>query len=70
MRTIFCLASSLNSNAEDAELARLVDDVLGARLIEGQKYDEYLPIESWQSGYAREQLDLAGAVRLLNALAP
>ena len=44
-------------------LSRLADEVLGARLIDGQKYDEFLPIEMWQEIYAREQLDVVGAVQ-------
>lgn len=43
-------------------LAERADHELGARLVEGQKYDEYLPDEVWLEEYARERLDVAGAV--------
>lgn len=43
-------------------MAERADHELGARLVEGQKYDEYLPDEIWLEEYARERLDVAGAV--------
>lgn len=51
-----------------ADLARLADDVLGARLIDGEKYDGFLPVETWQEMYARQQLDITGAVQVARQL--
>ena len=45
------------------ELAAVAESELGARIVEGEKYDEYLPDDVWYEWYGRERLDVAGAVR-------
>lgn len=45
---------------------------LGARLGEGEKYDEFLPEDIWAASYVRERLDVEGAaavaIKVLEAL--
>lgn len=62
------LESFVSEPPEGIALARLADEALGARLIDGEKYDEYLPVELWREAYARERLDAAGAAAAVRAL--
>jgi ATP-dependent Lhr-like helicase len=55
--------------APDARaLAACADDKLGARLVTGEKFDRFLPAEIWRASYARQHLDLDGAVRVARQL--
>jgi len=45
-------------------LAQFAEERLYARIIDGEKFDGFLPSELWRASYARERLDLEGTVRL------
>lgn len=49
-------------------LARFAEDRLGARITDGQKFDVFLPSDQWLASYARERLDIPGAVKIVTRI--
>lgn len=60
--TLDALRSFKQDPDQAEELAALAESELGARVIEGEKYDEFLPNDVWRKSYGRERLDVRGAV--------
>lgn len=58
------LVQFADSPNEAMGLAEFAESELGARVLEGQKYDDYLPDDVWRAAYGRERLDVEGALRV------
>lgn len=62
---VAALSAFLAAPDDPIRLAERAERELGARLLEGEKYDEFVPHDLWRSAYASERLDIEGAVRTI-----